>query len=370
MIPGDLDEICRRLRERAPQAELQRCLPPENLNELDQLALVRSLVPTRYGGLEMRPGQVFERLTAIGEACPSTAWVGSLLAVHGLILAWFPEAAQEVFWSQGPDTRASSSLAPLGKAIAVPGGISLEGRWCYASGLDHCDWLLLGARLEGRVLLALVPKVSCRCEEDWQVCGLAATGSHALSLESEFVPAQHWLFQDELETGGAPGMKLHKSSLYRTPWRPLFSSTFVPAALGAARAALTQARLSCYSRTSAFTGISLKDRPFAARALAQGESQLEMANCLWNQQLHELDNGVSDVPRATYRPARIVALCLEAACGLFPLGGAAALRLDHPLQRHLRDLQAIALHPAVVHEAALETYGRSLMQLPPGDDLT
>jgi len=362
MTPGDLDEICRRLRTRAPQAEQRSYLPPENLSELDQLGLVRSLVPARCGGLEMSPGQVLDGLTAIGEACPSTAWVGSLLAIHGLMLAWFPEAAQEEFWSQGPDTRASSSLAPLGKAIAVPDGILLEGRWCYASGLDHCDWVLLGARLEGRELLALVPKASCCREEDWQVCGLSATGSHSLTIGNLFVPEQRLLFQDELEAGCAPGLKLHGSSLYRTPWRPLFSSTFVPAALGAARAALTQARLSCHSRSSAFTGISLKDRSFAARALAQGESLLEMANCLWTQQLHELDTGVSDVARATYRPARIVALCLEAAGGLFPLGGAAALRLSHPLQRHLRDLQAIALHPAVVHEAALEVYGRSLMQ--------
>ncbi|MCZ6495457.1 MAG: acyl-CoA dehydrogenase, partial [Alphaproteobacteria bacterium] len=46
-------EIAPRLRQRAPQAEEERCVPIATIDDYRQTGLIRMIQPKRYGGQEM-----------------------------------------------------------------------------------------------------------------------------------------------------------------------------------------------------------------------------------------------------------------------------------------------------------------------------
>src|SRR5690606_41193725 len=62
--------------------------------------LFRMLQPTRHGGLECHPNQFFDVVTELAAACPSSAWVFGVIAVHAFQLALFPDEAQDEVWGK------------------------------------------------------------------------------------------------------------------------------------------------------------------------------------------------------------------------------------------------------------------------------
>ena len=98
LAPVRLKKLCHTLRNGAPAAERLRRLPDRSLAALTQAGIFRSLVPRCYGGTEIPLSLLFETLLEAGRCCCSSAWVGSLLAVHSVIAAWFTEKAQARVW--------------------------------------------------------------------------------------------------------------------------------------------------------------------------------------------------------------------------------------------------------------------------------
>lgn len=362
-----LSGLCRTLRQNAAKAEAGRRLPDASVRAMTRLGLFRALVPLAHGGLGATPSELFEPLVEMGRRCPSSAWVASLFAVHSVIVAWFPSLAQEAVWGAGPDARVGSSLAPMGN---LDDDGNLSGRWSFSSGLAHADWLILGARQGEQSVLALIPASLAQVEDDWEVAGLAGSGSNSLTLDN--VPVQHTLAMKDVEAGQTPGGRLHRSFVYRLPWRPLFSYAFVPPVLGAAQAALEEAQSLFGQRRSAFTGQAYNERNLAWSALAHSRGEADTALALMRTDLKDLEAaacaGRDDQAltlRASYNPALIAKLCRDAVNRLFHGSGASALYQSHPLQRHFRDIHAMGQHPALNFELAAETYGRALLSQEP-----
>src|SRR3546814_17290204 len=67
------------------------------------------------------------------------------MGVHPWQVGLLPKAAQDEVWGDDTDALIASSYAPIGKLTAVEGGHRLNGRWSFASGIDHASWILLGA---------------------------------------------------------------------------------------------------------------------------------------------------------------------------------------------------------------------------------
>ena len=96
-----------------------------------------------------------------------------------------------------PNTMASTSYAPTGQARAVSGGFRLSGRWSYSSGVDHCDWVIVGALvpdeepggLGPEFRSFLVPRGDFAVDQaSWHVTGLAGSGSKDVVVADAFVP--------------------------------------------------------------------------------------------------------------------------------------------------------------------------------------
>ncbi len=366
-----LRATAQKLGDQADAIEEAGRLPGDVIDELRESGVFRAFVPSRYGGLKSPFLPVLEGLTELGEACASSCWVASLAASHGLIAAWFPEAAQDSVWGEGPDALIGSSLAPMGKLTPDGDGYSLSGDWSYSSGIDHADWLILGAQDEQNCsFLVLVPAGEVTVREDWKVIGLQGTGSHSLSLSDARVPSERVVAMADLEAGETPGHLVNRAGVFRFPWRPAFSFSFVPTALGVARSALAVSRIYFKEKRSAYTGKEYSENPVGWVQLAESAAEVEAAFALTRLNVSEIDeclNQGRQVPagltvRASYAPAQVVRLCRQAVTRLFHLSGARVLFRDATLQRNFRDIQALGQHPGVNLDIAGQAYGRALLE--------
>ena len=134
-----------RLRERAIQAERDRNIPKESVQEYIDAGLMRTITPKRWGGYEHDHEVAFDIAIELGRStCGSSAWCLNYMSDHLGILAHFPEQAQSEVWSDGPDVGIATSAAPTGKAEVAPGGYRLNGKWSWCSGITHCQWIMIG----------------------------------------------------------------------------------------------------------------------------------------------------------------------------------------------------------------------------------
>ena len=373
LLKQRLREQAEELRARAGAIEREGSVPVDVMGGLKETGLFRFFVPERYGGWEAEFLPVVESLAVLGEGCASTCWVASLFVSHSLIASWFPQSAQDEIWAGGPDLLIGSSLAPVGELKSAAGGYTLGGEWSYSSGIDHADWLILGAKEEdGRSQLVLVPAAAVRVRDDWEVCGLQGTGSKSISLEETFVPSARILSMSALESGYTPGHRVNRIGVFRYPWRAAFSFSFVPTALGIARSALAVSRRYLKEKCSAYTGKKFADNPIGWVQLAESAGELEAAWALVLRNLSELDALVREgktvpdevVVRACYAPAQALVFCRRAVERLFHMSGAWGLLKETALQRNFRDIQAVGQHPGVNIDIAGQAYGRALLERP------
>src|SRR6185503_1913475 len=115
-VVAKVRELLPVLRDRAQEAENLRRVPEESVKSLQEIGFFKLLQPVRYGGAEAHPLTFYTAVKLIASACGSTGWVASVLGVHPWHVGLFPLAAQEEVWADDPETRASSSYAPTGRA--------------------------------------------------------------------------------------------------------------------------------------------------------------------------------------------------------------------------------------------------------------
>jgi 3-hydroxy-9,10-secoandrosta-1,3,5(10)-triene-9,17-dione monooxygenase len=115
------------LTARAAKADELRRVPDETIADFREAGFFRMLQPTRWGGLEVDPTTFFDVQMAVASACPSSAWVLGVVAVHAWQLALFPLQAQEDVWGTDAGTLISSSYAPTGTVARAEGGYRISG---------------------------------------------------------------------------------------------------------------------------------------------------------------------------------------------------------------------------------------------------
>src|SRR5271154_4584429 len=245
-----------RLAERAPEAAAARQMPAETMAEYRAAGILRILQPRRFGGLQGR-FSIFSRIVEeLTYGCASSAWVYAVLAEHQWIIAQYPEKAQIDVWGDDPAAVASSSLAPRAAAKRVAGGWRLSGRYSFSSGCDYAQWAILGAFLgemgdPRHIAYLLVPLREVEIVDDWQVLGLAGTGSKSLALHDVFVPGHRCVMVGDLFAGTPPGALVHPDyPVLRAPRGFLVSYSLPPVAIALGRRALDIAGAALAGRVS------------------------------------------------------------------------------------------------------------------------
>ncbi|MCP3139105.1 acyl-CoA dehydrogenase family protein [Pyxidicoccus xibeiensis] len=359
-----------RLSARSDEIESARRLPPDLAAELAREGFFRMMIPQALGGLELHPALSFQAIESLSKADGATGWCVMIGAATALVSAWLPETAARSIY--GPaDAITGGVAAPIGRAERVEGGYRVSGRWPWASGAQHCQWLVGGGVVtEGgkpRLVREGVPETrtfffpiqSVVLHDTWYASGLCGTGSGDMEVKDVFVPEEYTFAL----VGQRPRIA---SPLYGFPFGLL--GLGIPAvALGLARRAIDELMALSRQKTLMLERRLLAARPAAQEAVADAEATVRSARAFLLEAINaiyaESTRGPVSVrsraelrlamTHATRSAARAVDRMYEAA------GGTAVFR-SSPLQRCFRDVHTATQH-AMVAPATLELTGGLLL---------
>lgn len=373
-----IDGILPLLKERAAEAERLRCLPVESIRAMTDAGIFRAVQPKQWGGLEIDPETWFESVVRVGSACGSSAWIHGVVGGHAWYTGLLPQEAQQEVWGENRDARVSSSYAPSGKAERVKNGFRLSGRWSFASGVDHCEWIVLGGVIpdagEGpEYRCFLVPARDFRIDQDsWHVEGLQGSGSKDVSADC-FVPEYRTHTVEQAYSETEPGRSINAGPLFRLPWFSMFAYAVGAPAIGSAVGALESFIEDQRGRVSGFSGARAAENPFLNIRLAEAITLVNDARAriprTWGELYAKASAGeeISAASRARcrYEGSYAMATSLNAVLKIFEIGGGGVLNSEKRFQRHLRDLMGMRNHPFAIPETWAGNYSRSLLGLPP-----
>lgn len=348
------------LRERAAGTEALGKVDPRTIADFQEAGFFRMFQSAYWGGEQSHPADIFRVQEILAQGCPSSAWIMGVVGVHNWQLAHFSRQAQEEVWGDKPTVLASSSYAPTGKAEAMEGGLVLSGRWFYSSGVDHCDWILLGVSVPNEnaafpdYRTCLVPRKDVEVIEDWSVMGLRGTGSKSVTLKGAFVPDYRQLPAVASQVFATPGMAdgTADAPLFRVPFPTIFGACITTPALGAAQAMLDLFVDTTRSATSLYTGARWAQEQATQIRIAESSAELRAARLQmaanFNQVIDALSAGqdlsLDERARIRFDHCNLVELAHRAADRLFVASGARSLVMEQPMQRLYRDILAARVH--------------------------
>ena len=354
---------------------------PAIVDKMHAAGLFRIVQPRRVGGYELAPTIFFDVCSELAKGCASSSWVLGNIASHHLLLAHWPDRAQDEIWGPSADTLVGSSYVfPSGKAERVEGGYLLSGRWPFSSGIDPCQWVQLGAMVTAEAGAAperryfQVPRQDYAIHDTWRVAGLQGTGSKDVSMDGAFVPEYRSVAYSDILGLTSPGLKSNPQALFKFPiWAAggyVLVSTLYGAALGALEGFSAKARkTAALSSGQGVSGhVTLQQRIGKAAALLD---TVEMTvrrrlddTALMIETTGKMDQAyAAKVRRDT---AYCAGLCVEAIDLIFAAGGGSALYSSNPIQRAWRDIHAGAANFTLQWDVVGPAYGRILLGLPSG----
>lgn len=370
--PDISPEFVASLAQRAQDAEELRRLPAATVDDYIASVLPELLVPARYGGLQAPWQEILDPVRRMAHGCASSAWTLGFYTLHNWMMALFGEEAQEEAFSARPFL-APAPLAPTGRGVAVDGGIRLSGRWSWATGVMHGNWVIVGALCGPDTgiypALALLPIGDATIEDVWHTDGMCATGSNDVVITDAFVPAHRLVRVTDIYKGTAPGAALHDCDTYRWPMVPALALLAAMPAFGSAERAadIYAERLS--QRVLAYEGVTQKDKPIAQAHLSEARVRLRALRGLLDDTVGQLETLVAagdPVPRPVRGEARLAAAHIvhesrEVITGLLGASGASAHFLDNPLQRIKRDVDVLSGHVVFDYDTSRELAGALIL---------
>ena len=347
------------------RAEKLRALPPDTAQTLRDMGIFWLKTPSEFGGTPLTPLEFCDVMEELGYADATTAWVTMVgNGGTGTAVGWLPYAgARRVFAPRQPLPLIVGVPRAAGTGRPVPGGYLVSGRWTFASGIAHADWLIAGFAPADheRGLVAVVPKAEVEVIDTWRVAGLQGTGSPDFRMDEVFVPAE--LTFPRSGGTGRPG------ALYRQEEHVFLSNEVPPLCIGLARRALDD-MTELAGGTARFPGgATLGERAVFHKELGRAQTRIRAARLVhreavaaaWAAALAGTD--APDSVHAALTAASIFAVetSADVIADLFRYGGGRVLSLAHPMQRYLRNALGARQHIGVSEEF-YETAGRQLIQ--------
>lgn len=354
------------LRQRAHAAEKARRIPENTIADLMACDTFRILQPKRFGGYELDYGPAQLALAAeLGRGCGSSAWVGILLACHNWLVGMYPDAAQNEVWGLSNESLVGTAFAAATSSVKpVDDGFRLSGRWKFASGIDHCQWVILGAselREDQSPLIRwfLLPRTDYAIDDTWYAAGLRASGSNDVLVDDIFVPMHRALSFDNLHGGPTPGSAVNSSHIYAMPVMMVFPyNVFAPmvgTALGSVEAFIERTR----ERTGAVGRSRIAHFPSVQTRLSESAAEIDCAQAITQRDSREFNalaregDSFAVERRVLYRRnvAYAATLCRRAVDRTVQSLGAHGIADDSIEQRAFRDVYAMNSHIAVQWDA-------------------
>ncbi|GAA5052108.1 acyl-CoA dehydrogenase family protein [Nocardia callitridis] len=374
LSPEALTALTTELAATAAEYDRSGAIPEAGLVAAHRGGYLTATVADRYGGPRLQHRDVVRILAALGEGDPSVA----LIAAN--TLACHQSQAERPGWPEDiyAEVVARSAVrpTPLNVIRAEPelgaparGGLPattarrtergwiLDGSKSFATGGSALAYHLVWARTDEnptRVGHFIVDADSegVSWHDSWDHLGLRASNTHDVTYTNVVVPHGYFLeipFQD---------------GVYRDPAATSGPASFghVAIYLGVARAA--RRAFADFARTRVPTAL---DRPIADTERIQtvaGEidAQITQAEALLFGTLRRVDAGEAIAAHTLALTKTLIARSVIAAVqtAVAALGNAALTR-HNPLERHLRDVLCVRVHPPQ-EDTALLAAGRAVLR--------
>ena len=375
-LKGRAEALVPAIEARARETESLRRLPDETIADIRAAGLHRLTQPRRFGGAELPLDSVIDIVSVLARGCASTAWVCGVYSDHAIIAGMCDPAVADAIWGENPDAAISAGYLPSGTAERAADGWRLSGRWGFASGCDFADWLIFGSLLpdsDGNKVpsLCFVPRSDVQIEDDWEVMGLAGTGSKTVILDGADVPAWRTIpFADVNGGGGVRGRDV--PPLYRLPHITAVPFLFCGTALGIAESFLETTTETM--RTHSSRGQPVAEYQTMQLHIAEASAELDCARLLVMRDAREtmaaMEEGRDLTLMEKGRNRRDMGyagrLCSQAVNRLFGATGSVAIFNSNIAQRKYRDMSAVARHVTVNWDIGGTIYGRIAFGLDPG----
>jgi alkylation response protein AidB-like acyl-CoA dehydrogenase len=354
------------LRDCADEAERIGTLPEPAWRALHDAGLFRLKSPRELGGSEADPItqiEVIERVAYIDTSAGWSMFVGS--GTLALMAAWMPDEGIADFLVDGRLPRTAGGVAANGRAWPVEGGYRLTGRWPFASGSEHAEWLgglaYVGESDPPQVLGFSFPKEQATLHGNWDVNALKGTGSQDMSVDDLFVPESHTYDNLAPARRGGP--------IYAIALPGFVTNEHGAFVLGAARRALEETAELAKTKTRGYVvprGVAARER-FQSDlgrcdvALTAARAGLIAASeDAWRAAL--AGRPVDAAMQAQMRSMAVHAteVSLDVARTMFRYAGARSLYAGNIVDRCLRDVTAASQH-GMVSEVAYEARGQALL---------
>jgi alkylation response protein AidB-like acyl-CoA dehydrogenase len=295
-------------------------------------------------------------------------------------MAGLPRATFDALFAT-PEVITAGVFNPTGSIAGTPGGYQVSGRWSFASGCEHADWLF-GNSIESvvdgvpQMRMAVLAPEQVEIEDTWTVSGLCGTGSHHFRADGIVVPAERtWRPLADPPCVDEP--------IVRIPPLALISLITASVPLGLAQGALDDIGAIAAGKVPLLAGTPLAGTPLAGTPLATNphfqfelataDTELRAARALLYESAASAWETVTTGgeltlhQRARIRAAGVWVTTRSAAVveTAYRSGGGSSIYADCPLQRRLRDVHAVTQHFAVKPDT-LTTAGAVLA----GQDVT
>jgi 3-hydroxy-9,10-secoandrosta-1,3,5(10)-triene-9,17-dione monooxygenase len=362
-----------RFAKRAEAAEEARRLPEDSAKDMLEAGFARILLPREIGGYGLGFDTWYEVTRVLSKADASHGWCAGLIIHHAHLIAQYPQAGQKAVWVDNLDAPIAASFAPTVKAAAADGGYRISSAGSpFASGVDHCSWVMLGGMTQegpaSEWKFFLVPAGEYTIRDTWFTAGMRGTGSKTIVVDSAFVPDSRVLSLADLRPGTTPGGAIYSDVIFRTPFFYYAPISFAGPMLGAAQGAY---ELFCdWTKTRKTPdGTPLAEKTSVQVRMARVAADIDAAELLLRRAVNVTESPEAYSPdllaRSVRDYARISELIIGAIDTLVALSGTAGFASSHPLQRSWRDIHFMSMHISLNVETNFAHYGRMQLGLGP-----
>ena len=374
---AEIRRLAPRITARAAEIEAERRTPTDIVDSLRSIGIFRMFVPRSRGGPELDLPLGLDIVRSLARIDGSVGWNTMIGSVSGLVLPLMPPATYDRIYRSGPNVICAGAIQPSGTAEPVEGGWRVTGRWAFASGCQHADWILgicivtkdgkplPGPAGEGGPPLmrgVLLPARDWEIEDSWYAEGLKGTGSHHIRLKDKIVAADN-LFDFPGGESCEPG-PLYQSLLH---FLPLLHGAFSTGMAEGALAELIALANTGRQQSKAVTPMRESEifqyelGRIAADVRAARAFHESQAASHWRQaQAGTLRDDEARLAEGSQSAIWLATTSAHAIDASFTLGGGSTVYDSSPLQRRLRDMHAATQH-AVAHQRHYAAVGKQLL---------
>jgi alkylation response protein AidB-like acyl-CoA dehydrogenase len=368
------------LRAAGDAIERGREVTPEIVAAMKDRGIFRMLLPRSLGGAELDPLTYTEVLYMLAQGDGSTAWCLGQNSGCSMIAPYLPEeTAREVFGGRDGILAWGPDLPGAGRSTVVDGGYRVTGRWGFATGSRHAQWLgchtplfnpdgsprmLPNGRQQVRTMV--FRKSEAQIIDNWQVLGLRGTGSDSYALENHFVPQAFTAGRDNFDELRETG------PLYQFTSGMIYAMSFAHVSMGIAKGAFESFIEIARDKVPRGAKGTLRENNVIQSQVSQAEAKLKSSRAylrgviaeMWDEAQSAGKISADHHPQLRLASTWAINQAREIVATVYQAAGSTAIFENNPLERRMRDIHA-GTQQGQGRQVHFETVGQIMMGLPP-----